>query len=484
MLLPVLILALLIIAPALTYYRKTYVFYTTAKDKDSLGKLPPQIPYSVPIASQYLGFVLNGQQKYFAKLIAEYGNFAPFLVLDFAVLRDPEHTKKVMQACYRKDLKKKYKDAAVNAQEFLMTQRGVTTCKYLEGSSLATMTNLYTDILSRNMNDKMFQISSWTQIEDVWSFLQQVLTRCSLELLFGSAILKQYPGLIKDYWKFEDAIQDYLSVQYLFRPAPYKEPLERLWQGVEKWLKVNHSGTEFAKTGPDDADLDEYRGSKFIQELDDTIASKQLPFEARIAEMLDVMHHSNIELIPCAIWTTIELLRKPYLAEQISAMVSTSKSAKAAAEWTLPRNCTGISFSRDLALNTKVWAKARPRTVEKPLEEFWAERFLTPEKDTSKAHGQRKSRSSMNEARFDTQDLELLVPAIGDEMAFDPASHYFRAMQAATMAVLVNEFEIQLCDPDLIDAAMPELRESAFGLVQPKEKIAVRIRKRKASKEQ
>ncbi|KAI4934646.1 hypothetical protein J4E85_002504 [Alternaria conjuncta] len=524
MLLLVLIFALLIVAPALIYYFTTWIFYSDFKDKEASGKLPPSIPYSVPIASHYLGFVLNGQQKYFAKLIAEYEHFAPFLVLDFAVLRDPEHTKKVMQACYRRDIRKKYKDAAVNAQDFLITQRGVTTRKYLEGSSLATMTNLYTDILSRNMNDKMFQVSSWTQIEDVWSFLQQVLTRCSLELLFGSAILKQYPGLIKDYWKFEDAIQDYLSVQSLFRPAPYKEPLERLWQGVEKWLKVNHSGTEFAKTGPDDADLDEYRGSKFIQELDDTIASKQLPFEARIAEMLDVMHHSNMELIPCAIWTTIELLRKPYLAEQISAMVSTSKSAKAAAydvngilarplfqslqaevsrlrvarytiytitadialdsEWTLPRNCNGISFSRDLALNTKVWAKARPRTVEKPLEEFWAERFLIPEKDTSKAHGQRKSRSSMNEARFDTQDLELLVPAIGDEMAFDPASHYFRAMQAATMAVLFNEFEIQLCDPDLIDAAMPELRESAFGLVQPKEKIAVRIRKRKASKEQ
>ena len=242
--------------------------------------------------------------KVLTHLSEEYGRFAPFLVLNFAVLRDPEHVKKAMQACRpaitrrnmhevivlsRKDLEKKYDDAAAHMRD-VSFERGVTTCKYLEGSSLATMTNLYTDILSRNMNDKMFQVSSWTQIEDVWSFLEQVLTRCSVELLFGSAILKQYPGLIKDYWKFEEAIQGFLSTDDLFRTPPYKESLDRLWQGVEKWLKVNHSGTEFAKTGPNDADLDEHRGSKFIQELDDMIASSQLPSEARIAEMLDVLH--------------------------------------------------------------------------------------------------------------------------------------------------------------------------------------------------
>ena len=69
MLLLVLILALLIIAPALTYYLTTSIFYSVVKDKESSGKLPPSIPYSVLIASHYLGFVFNGTQKYFAKLM-------------------------------------------------------------------------------------------------------------------------------------------------------------------------------------------------------------------------------------------------------------------------------------------------------------------------------------------------------------------------------------------------------------------------------
>ena len=69
MMLLVLIFALLIVAPALIYYFTTWIFYSDFKDKEASGKLPPSIPYSVPIASHYLGFVLNGQQKYFAKLM-------------------------------------------------------------------------------------------------------------------------------------------------------------------------------------------------------------------------------------------------------------------------------------------------------------------------------------------------------------------------------------------------------------------------------
>ncbi|KAI4710123.1 hypothetical protein J4E89_005355 [Alternaria sp. Ai002NY15] len=300
--------------------------------------------------------------------------------------------------------------------------------------------------------------------------------------------------------------------------------MARLGQGIHKWLRASHSGTEFAKTGIDDTDWDEHRGSKFIQERDDLFAKASFSVENRTAEMLDVMHCSNVDLVPSAIWAMIEILRKPHLADQITAFVSEPQATEAAVSdedgilarplfqsfqaevsrlrfakyiictnptaevavdsaWTLRKGCNAVSFSQDLALNTKAWANARPRTVEKPLEEFWAERFVT-EKDTSHTQGQRKSRGSMNAARFDAQDLELLVPALGDKQAFGLASDYIKAMQTATMAVLLSEFEIQLCDPDLIDAAMPQLRESAFGQVRPKEKIAVRIRKRRAGKEQ
>ena len=40
------------------------------------------------------------------------------------------------------------------------------------------------------------------------------------------------------------------------------------------------------------------------------------------------------------------------------------------------------------------------------------------------------------------------------------------------------EFELELCDPEATDEAMPPLGEMAYGAVKPVEKIAVRLRKR------
>jgi hypothetical protein len=137
----------------------------------------------------------------------------------------------------------------------------------------------------------MFQVGSWTQIEDVWSFFQQVLTRCSVETLFGSAIFKQYPGLVKDFWKFEDAFDSFLpGMPRLLVSSTHDESCDRLRQGIGKWLKANHSGSEFAKIGTDDPDWDEHKGSKFVQESDDVFAKVPLGLEARTAEIMSVMH--------------------------------------------------------------------------------------------------------------------------------------------------------------------------------------------------
>jgi hypothetical protein len=242
----------------------------------------------------------------------DYGSFAPFAVKaglqPFIVLRDPEQMKKAIQVYEQQNpirtgknmheiilgssqaVASMYANAAVD-KKAMERARIASTRKYLEGDSLKVVIDLYAAILSRNLNDKMFQVGTWTQIEDVWSFFQQVLTRCSMETLFGSAIFKQYPGLVKDYWKFEDAIEGFVpGMPWFTNSTAYKDPRDRLFKGIGKWLKANHSGTEFAKIGSDDADWDEHKGSKFIQERDDLLVKAPLPFEARTADMLDIMH--------------------------------------------------------------------------------------------------------------------------------------------------------------------------------------------------
>jgi hypothetical protein len=222
------------------------------------------------------------------------------------VLRDPAHVKKVATASKLRTSQESHINEVIfgpsktgpsranakNANNELDEHaRTALAQKYLTGPSLTTMVDHYVSILSRNLNDKMFQRGSWTQIEDFWSFFEQVLTRCSIETHFGSAIFKQYPGLIKDFWKFEDAIDSFIpGMPQLLVLTAHTEPRNRLLQGIGKWLKANHSGSEFAKITAEDPDWDEYKGSKFVQERDDVLAKTSLDVEARAAEMLSVMH--------------------------------------------------------------------------------------------------------------------------------------------------------------------------------------------------
>ncbi|CAA9961296.1 Cytochrome P450 [Pyrenophora teres f. maculata] len=541
-----LIVFLLIIVPICTY-NVSKARFDRSSQSTALQR-PPTVPYLVPGVFHAFSLAFDGPQKYFATLIKEHGKFAPFAVKvglrSFVVLRDPEHVKKIVEASKQQgpDVSgsRIHEIAFGSSKAVANLLAGTTpsngkkkatrqvrislTQKYLTGTSLANTTNTYVNTLSRNMNDKMFQVGSWTQIEDVWSFFQQVLTRCSVEIFFGSAIFKQYPKLIKDYWQFEDAVEGFVpGMPLLLVSGSYKEPRDRLCQNIEKWLKLNHSGTEFAKIGEEDPDVDEHKGSKFVQECDDLLAKTPLPLEDRTAEMLDIIHCSNANFIPSTIWTLIEILRKPDLAEYLTSIITEYRSPKLGtydvngiatlplmkslqeeisrlrvAQYMaynndssdivldkrsiLPKGCTAIAFSQDLALNAELWTSARPRVVEKPLEEFWAERFLVPGNQNTKVSSkQRKSKDGIETGQFSMEGLEQLAPAFGNEHAIGLGREYTEAMQTATLAVLLSEFEFELCDPDATDAAMPQLREVAFGTVRPQEGVTVRIRKRRAS---
>lgn len=164
--------------------------------------------------------------------------------------------------------------------------------KHLTGASLVANIEHYMSVLSENLNNKMFQSGSWTQIEDSWSFLQQIVSHCTLQSMFGSDLFKQYPSVVRDYWEFHDAMDGFIpGLPRYWVPSAASQARDRLLQGIEKWLKANHSGSEFARIGEEDPIWDEQKGSKFIQERDDLLARLEvMDLRARAAETLGVMH--------------------------------------------------------------------------------------------------------------------------------------------------------------------------------------------------
>jgi hypothetical protein len=230
---------------------------------------------------------------------------------------------------------------------------------------------------------------------------------------------------------------------------------------------------------------------------------------------LTVTSRTNSPLIPSTFWTILEVLRVPALAEHLSANIAVHcppssstynipdlinipllaslhtevkrlrtattvvrkcepSDVKLDGQWSLPRSTPALCFSHDVSLDTERWASARPHTVEKPLEEFWAERFLVP--DTKALRSKRQNK--IGSGSFSVEGLETQM-AVLDDINNWVGPEFAMAMQMATLAVVLNEFEVQICEPEWVDAVMPRARELAYGTVKPLDKIAVRVRKRK-----
>ena len=491
----------------------------------------------------------------------DYGNFAPFFIkagpASHLVLRDPAHFERILsildpiaaeleaydkifgmpEAALSLYSGKCATESELNAM--LSGHKNLRTTR-LTGAYLTAFAEKYVSILSGNLHDKMFQAGTWTQIEDTWSFLEQVITRCALEAHFGSDLFKQYPSVVRDLRRYEEAIGDYLPGMPRFMvPSSVAETRDRLLQGIEKWLNVNHSGSDFAKIEANDPEWDAFMGSKFVQDRDHVLATIQVvDLKARAAEMLRLMHgyvhrlpiwrqrtdvvtRSSACLIPLTFWTLAEVLRRPSLTKSLVGSIDRYRPSQGGSyniteisdlellrsveteiqrlrmapvavlkcegfptrlddheQWTMPRLTWAVLCSREISLNAKVWAKSQPQIVQKPLEEFWAERFVSHKARNKSGSGQPPNG---DEAPSDLHTLEALNRRIAHYQHNVMGPEYMRAMYAATLAVLLSQFEFQLCDPEGFDAAIPPARAIAYGTIKPLGNVAMRLKKRTAA---
>lgn len=323
----------LVLGPLLVFYITTLLFWRRTRSKVR-SKTPPTIPYFVPGIYHAFGLATTGPEKYFAQVLyvtiaftyllpltgnrKDYGvgECAPFFInagpQSLLIVREPgqiettlEQTKAAQFGGINFEFFDKFLGSPQGAVN-LYAGRGLSDAdrlvledahinaprKHLTGTRLVANIEQYISILSENLHNKMFQTGTWTQIEDSWFFLQQIVSRCTLQFMFGSDFFKQYPHAVRDYWEFHDAIEGLIpTLPRYWVPSAASQSRDRLLQGIEKWLKANHSGSEFARTGEEDPIWDELKGSKFIQERDDLLARLEImDFKARAAEMLGVMH--------------------------------------------------------------------------------------------------------------------------------------------------------------------------------------------------
>lgn len=147
-------------------------------------------------------------------------------------------------------------------------------------------------------------------------------------------------------------------------------------------------------------------------------------------------------------------------------------------QYAIPKGTTVLAFPSHAALQTEAWRKVRPQTIARPLEEFWAERFLVP--DTRKVAAKDTEKDSSNgrgkTMKYSMEGLNALHFTFGGGQNMCPGRAWAKNIQIATLAVLFGEYELELVDAAGADSLIPALRKTSVGIIKPLGKIAVRIR--------
>lgn len=140
--------------------------------------------------------------------------------------------------------------------------------RHLAGNALVEMTEHFLGVLGQRIKDSQFH-EEWTEMPDLYRFLQYELLNAAVEALCGRYLLNQYPGFVDDFWEFDR------SVPTLFKgpprwltPRPYRVR-QRLLNAIKNWHRLAREHSDFTKTGPEDEEWEPYWGSKLMRARQD-----------------------------------------------------------------------------------------------------------------------------------------------------------------------------------------------------------------------
>ncbi|KAF2844665.1 cytochrome P450 [Plenodomus tracheiphilus IPT5] len=493
--------------------------------RDSTGYVtqPPTIPYWIPFVRHALSMAWD-TKRFTARCLNQYGDGAPFFIdaagRKILVLLDPAQIKRVMNASTEldpnpfihdmilgqmlgspKETVDFYKNDNGRMDEVQMTH----IRQHVTGSALVSMSRKVFERLAANINEFYAQqnteASEWIEVPDLFDFVQHQVTRAITETLMGSQITHDYPELYADQWRFMDSsIEIVMGLPRTVVPAAYAAR-DRLLANLKRWSR---SSEALRTQGKANTIWDARAGSGLLQERQERYAQTAgFNEEARVSQILGLLFAGNSLTPPISFWYLFEALKDPLLLEKVSSeihnnyepstqaydfgqltvrpilqslhaettrfyssnvavRVVTSKAFALDDKYVVPEKTLVFIYNRYTGQFTPGWAMARPNSTTYPLEQFWAERFLTG--------GER--------SRFSDANLTGSWTSFGGGEHKCPGRHFARNIGIATLAVLLGEYEMDLLDKEAAKKATPRVRDEAFGKMVPTSKVAARMRRR------
>ncbi|KAH7397302.1 cytochrome P450 [Pyrenochaeta sp. MPI-SDFR-AT-0127] len=485
---------------------------------------PPTLPYWIPGLKHAFSMAYDSK-AFLAKSLDKYGDGSPFFINaageKLLIILDPEHIKNALRSSAELDpnpfIHKKIMGALMGspqeAIDHYTSDKGNTDYiqtthirKHTTGSNLVSLDHRLFSSLKRSIEEVLSPPfdSAWTDISDLYAFVEHHVTRAIAETLLGSAIIESYPGLVSDLWThIEYTDHFFMGLPRFLMPAAYAAR-DRLLENIKQYSKISES---LHHQGAVHSEWDPVAGSSLLQERERLYSEMPGHDEhGRAAQTLGLIYGGTSLTVPISFWYFFEAIRDRTLHERILAEVANHHDLQSSyefmkltteycpllqsmhaettryyssnltvrevvagkfaldAKYTIGKGTTVFIPNKFAGQFTPAWALARPKAVNRPLDEFWAERYIV--KETGKRE------------RFSDVGLGGNWTSFGGGEHKCPGRHFARNIAIVTLVVLMGEFECDIKDLEGAKKLDPPLKKFAFGTMRPKGKVAARIRRR------
>ncbi|KAF1828961.1 cytochrome P450 [Decorospora gaudefroyi] len=476
----------------------------------------PTLPYWIPGLKHALSLAYNSKPFMARSNCNAYGDGIPFFLdgagQNMLIILDPEQIQGVLRSSTELDpnpfIHEKIMGALLGspqeAIDHYISDQGkadyiqITHIRqHTTGSNLGVLDKRLFETLKRSIGQTLLSSpeTERTEITDLYAFIEQHVTLAITETLLGSAIVQSYPGMIADLWIHIEATEIFfMGLPRFLVPKAYVAR-DRLLSNIRKW---SLRAETLRNQGAVDTQWDPVAGSALAQEREELYSAMPGHDEhGRAAQALGLLYGGTSLTVPITFWYFYETLRNPSLHERVLTEINNHVDANTNSynscnsphapssnpctqkqhELTAPTHALGEKYliekgttvfilNRYVAQFSHAWARARPQALARPLDAFWAERYLV-------AGGGDHKRE-----RFSDAGLAGNWTSFGGGEHKCPGRHFARNIGIVTLGVLMGVFECEVCDVEGARELDPKLKERAFGTMKPSGKLAARIRRR------
>ncbi|KAF2106350.1 cytochrome P450 [Lophiotrema nucula] len=403
--------------------------------------------------------------------------------------------------------------------------------KEMSGRSLNQMTSRFLESQERRFANSEIG-EDWTNIPDLYSWLENVVFQASVESLAGTKIFDVIPNLMNEYRDFYNAAPTILrGLPRVFSPKAYKAR-DTLVASLRKWHEEAQKNNPLRGFDTEGQGWDEWWGTQFVKQRKALVlAMDGMTLDGMASDDLALILTANVNAVPSAAWLIIDVMRNPSLFERVMPEVTGAFEADAEGRkslnivklcnspllqsiyaetlrlrtsnmlprvintgeqplkrWTFPKKGAVFVLGNVAAFDENVW-NSGTGSEPHPLHEFWADRFLKypddPRSGPLRNPAPEAKKAGLDEIteddgpRFTTSGLDGAWIPYGGGINMCPGRHFAKQELIGTFAMLVSQFDMEILTPPEVKIE-PNTGFRIFGTMPPKGKIEARIRRRRA----